>query len=375
MGIDLMASRRRLVMAQPHLASATPANPVAFSATLAAPLKALECAFSPVQAAGTPAPDNVLPISGWTNCNVVRCGKNLFNPANVEMNAEINTSGGTNPTNPTNNWCVTEYIPVKPNTTYTATALHSTGSARYALYDRSKAFVSGGFESVGATAQTVITTGATVAFMRLTVRIGDNFPVMVEEGTATTYAPYTGQTLAVQFPAEAGTIYGGYIDPVRGVARATTERVIMTGVATYPPERSRVSFFGKSAATDRDEYYARLVGARQNSDVSGWYCSAAQVKARADISSPTALTFTQISVGDVNEPRLAFPLSMGIDTVEKANQFLANMLAADTPVVYAYPLATPIEYPLTPAVLKTLKGANVIYTDLNGNVSPTYWTH
>ena len=27
------------------------------------------------------------------------------------------------------------------------------------------------------------------------------------------------------------------------------------------------------------------------------------------------------------------------------------------------------------AVLKTLKGANVIFTDLNGNVSPTYWTH
>ena len=79
MGINLIASRRRIVMAQPHLVTPTPANPVAFSATLAAPLKSLECAFSPVQAgSGDPSPENVRPISGWTNCNVVRCGKNLF---------------------------------------------------------------------------------------------------------------------------------------------------------------------------------------------------------------------------------------------------------------------------------------------------------
>ena len=44
-------------------------------------------------------------------------------------------------------------------------------------------------------------------------------------------------------------------------------------------------------------------------------------------------------------------------------------------VQLVYELATPIEYPLTPAQLKTLKGANVIFTDLNGNITPTYWTH
>lgn len=45
-------------------------NPVTFSA-VAAPLQALRVDFGPVQAgSGTPAPDNVRPISGWTGMTV-----------------------------------------------------------------------------------------------------------------------------------------------------------------------------------------------------------------------------------------------------------------------------------------------------------------
>lgn len=53
----------------------------------------------------------------------------------------------------------------------------------------------------------------------------------------------------------------------------------------------------------------------------------------------------------------------------------ATFKAAVSNVMLVYELATPIEYPLTPAQLKTLKGANVLYTSLNGNVSPIYWTN
>lgn len=40
-----------------------------------------------------------------------------------------------------------------------------------------------------------------------------------------------------------------------------------------------------------------------------------------------------------------------------------------------YELATPIHYPLTPTLIKSLKGANTIWSDMNGNLEISYWKH
>ena len=45
-------------------------NPLTFLTDLAKPLKSLIANFLPVQASGTPSPDNILPITGWTEVNV-----------------------------------------------------------------------------------------------------------------------------------------------------------------------------------------------------------------------------------------------------------------------------------------------------------------
>ena len=45
-------------------------NPVTFLTDLAKPLKSLVANFLPVQASGTPSPENVLPITGWDAVNV-----------------------------------------------------------------------------------------------------------------------------------------------------------------------------------------------------------------------------------------------------------------------------------------------------------------
>lgn len=47
----------------------------------------------------------------------------------------------------------------------------------------------------------------------------------------------------------------------------------------------------------------------------------------------------------------------------------------DTEIEFCAELATPIEYDITPQVLKTLKGTNNIWADTNGNVEVSYWTH
>jgi len=46
---------------------------------MVAPLKECKVYFEPIQASGTPSPDNVLPISGWNNLEVYRTSKNIRN--------------------------------------------------------------------------------------------------------------------------------------------------------------------------------------------------------------------------------------------------------------------------------------------------------
>ena len=61
---------------------------------LARNAKSLVVNFAPVQAAGTPSPDNILPISGWTGVTGCRTGVNLFDPSNLKL-LVINDSQST----------------------------------------------------------------------------------------------------------------------------------------------------------------------------------------------------------------------------------------------------------------------------------------
>ena len=493
---SMLARRRRLVMAQPHLASATPANPVSFAATLAAPLKALECAFSPVQAAGTPAPDNVLPISGWTGANVVRCGTNIWDEQ-WELGYFDTTTGaeqaGTNTIRSKN------YIGIRPQTEYRFINGGTDVYVCIVYYDRTKqvlSVISGA--SGGIKNNVIFTTPLGAYYMRFYMSVlygstyGNNIAVNYP-ATDTEYHPYTGQTLAVAFPATKnlfdigrltpfnsnvtltksggdftitnnngyavgifrgasgdivfpvtdgkytmsitepttvgigiyastdgenyswfnngilagntsatftvsgqkyiklvssvgsgktatikgfqlelgstattyepyGTIYGGYIDPVRGVARAEWGAVDLGSLSwsIFQSTQSGLSFFyaalsnGAANVTGgREAYCASYKRYAPNSD--NWW-----------MSTPDKQFISQAS-GVSGTPRVW----IRDDTYTDKDSFKT----AVSGVMLVYKLATPIEYPITPAVLKTLKGANVIYTDLNGNITPTYWTH
>ena len=340
---SMLERRRRIVMAQPHLVTPTPANPVAFAATLAAPIKGLACAFSPVQAAGTPAPDNVLPISGWTNCNVVRCGKNLFGGTlGSGTYVDINVVAGQKYTISAKmvDASISTFLQVKrtptgqeswetvasPISNYTVAAKTFTVESgyRYALYSNS-------------------------SYTNVT-------DVQLELGsTATSYAPYTGQTLAVQFPAEAGTIYGGYIDPVRGVARAT-HYLARASKNQFGPAQGETQYRQTSAIYPSTSIGTNITKARNTQKMN-----------IGAIANP----YSETGYGDY----IGCFFSQNNLNYIRISGALYDALGDNDTVEISYELATPIEYPLTPAVLKTLKGANVLYTSLNGNVSPIYWTN
>lgn len=69
--------KQRFKTNEPHLQSVS-GDIVNFNTDMVAPLKECKVYFQPVQASGTPSPDNVLPISGWNNINIWLSNKNLL---------------------------------------------------------------------------------------------------------------------------------------------------------------------------------------------------------------------------------------------------------------------------------------------------------
>lgn len=177
-------------------------GPVAsFHCPTNAEIRSLKVHFSPKQLGeGTPSPDNVREIEGWDGVEVYQSGKNLFNPETVTMNMEIGSDGNPLATGSSNRWCITDFIPVKPNTTYIARALLTAGSGRSAVYDANKEKVSTKMEVLGADAETVISIGSTGRYVRLTVRIADGLNTTFEEASSVTaYEPYHGPTTNYEF--------------------------------------------------------------------------------------------------------------------------------------------------------------------------------
>lgn len=69
-------------------------NPATFTTTLVRPLKSCVASFSPVQTgSGTPSPDNVQPISGWTGLIVYHSTEDTSNPDEIAV--EWQTEAGT----------------------------------------------------------------------------------------------------------------------------------------------------------------------------------------------------------------------------------------------------------------------------------------
>lgn len=60
-------------------------NPATITDAAAAPVRALSVEIVPQQAAGTPSPDNPLPITGWTTATVTRTGENGADPLSVSV--------------------------------------------------------------------------------------------------------------------------------------------------------------------------------------------------------------------------------------------------------------------------------------------------
>lgn len=333
--VNGLEARRRILLNTPHIETAN-GSIATFQTDMVGKLKECKIYFEPIQeGSGDPSPDNVRPITGWTGCEVTRCGKNFLKlPRSVDAGDVGLNFGGWNKSKLSNNaysaynnytYVSFEFI---NNSGVSVTKADWTniqgldlpcsikgGELNYRLsYSASgkhprlgRAWFNKDGERIGYDTNTLDgkvkfpesaswcvhrfapwSANSTTIFNNIQLELGD---------TATDFEPYQGTTIPIDWTDEAGTVYGGYVDLVRGEVVAEWGHI-----ANYNGENLPSNWI-----SDRDIYAAG--------------------------ATPT--------------------------------------IGAQV----AYKLATPIHYPIEPITLKTLRGTNNVFSNLNGNVEVKFYTH
>ena len=377
---NILARKQFIVANQPHIVKPAAAPLQNFVTDMAAPLKECRIYFTPVQEGeGDPSPENVRPISGWQNLHVTIAGKNLYDQVSYPLIQGYwvgwgsRTSGGESDKYA----CVgTTRSPDQPQPVYPVSHLGGTTitlnkrpggkNPGFNFENADGSYITGTIEEYGnnnATAGTpwTITLPENAVGMRFTT-ISNDAEIQLELGsTATEYEPYHGQTIPITFPSEAGTIYGGYVDLIKGELVMTWECI------TLSPEICT----GTSMDSTYLWYSCKVFQAKNKNQI----CSHCIVRApsgsnwREDIK----INYTRNNMIIVGE---TFFEDANIERTGAAfNEYCQQQIDNGTPLQIAAELAEPIHYSLTPQTLKTLRGTNNIWSSANGDVEVKYWTH
>lgn len=326
------------------------------------PVKALSVAITPAQSgSGTPSPSNVRPISGWTGAKVMHTGAGIWDGA-WELGSYKYATDGSKANHNDNIRCK-NYIPILPNTTYYMRSDYATQTNGFYIglfYDRNKTYL-GRANIAQIPTRGTFTTPSDAYYMTWYVSslygttynndISINYP-----STDTDYHVYSGTTYSVTFPSSAGTVYGGTLDVTTGKLTVDMALVTFNGTEDFT-----------NVAASGEHRFTRLVTPAASSNES-------TTISKGKVSHGTLVSSW---VGEFGKFRINSGSYLGIldkndrfadDTALKS--WLASEYANGTPLQIAYPLATPVEYTLTPTEVKTLLENN-IWAD-TGNVSLTY---
>lgn len=334
-------------------------NPAQFYPVAGYPL-GCKVSWEPTQeGSGTPSPENIRPIKGRDSVTVTRCGENLFNPAWMPEKTLNNgltwtiTSDGTVTANGTANgtsYYNSDYFSL-PAGTYTISAMPY---FRMSILNRDVGDTTVAAQQVGHPCTFTVETDIQNASLFFdTSGILDNVSAkpQIEKGTtATTYAPYTGQTATLTLPR---TIYGGTVDTVSSEGQETRKLLTLDGT-----EKWMVS--GKFLDNKTDWYYvsskipnAVNAAPQKGNEICSHY-------PHADISNTNTAQGCAIVWGAI---RVRWGDTIP-DDADAWKAHLAAQYAAGTPVQIAYKLAEPVPFTVTGAQpISALSGVNTLLTD------------
>lgn len=188
---------------------------------LARNAKSLVVNFAPIQADGTPSPDNVLPISGWTGVTGYRTGKNLIDPAQKTVSATVAR------------WYQADGYLLRAGKTYTLTS--DISGTVYVISKATATVLSQGNDKTSYTP-----TNDTLVYFQWYASSGSQSVVamLTIDDTSPVFTPYSGTTYTVTFPAVGKNLWDEnsveyanehtYIGGSNGVLATTVSDVIAT---------------------------------------------------------------------------------------------------------------------------------------------------
>lgn len=311
------------------------------------------------EGSGTPSPENIRPIKGRDSVTVTMCGENLFNPAWMPEKVLNNgltwttTSDGTVTANGTANgtsYYNSNYFSF-PAGTYTISAM---SHFRISIINRDAGYLTIAAQQIGKPCTFTVENyiQKTTLFFAASGTL-DNVSAkpQIEKGTtATTYAPYTGQTSTLTLPR---IIYGGTVDAVTGEGQETWKLITLDGT-----EKWMVS--GKFLDNKTDWYYvsskipnAVNAAPQKGNEICSHY-------PHADIANTNTAQGCAIVRGAI---RVRWGDTIP-DDADAWKAYLAAQYAAGTPVQIAYKLAEPVPFTVTGAQpISALSGVNTLLTD------------
>lgn len=288
--------------------------------------------------------ENICLISGWTGANVNRTG---FNQWDEQWEVGALTDGGQNKGD-NNRIRSKNHTPVLSGTSYYFYNVPNKAVVIF-YYDAEQTFITNETLSANGT----FTTPLGCHFLRfyMSTTYGTtynhdtciNFSDIAKNGT---YEPYQGNTYAIDWTDEAGTVYGGTLD-------------VTTGVLTV--DRKLVDL------GDRNWSLLGNTGSRQ-----AWVAYFSEIKPPANGSTPydaISSEFKGVSYNASWLPGVFAPTASSSATgvafcVESGKYADASEFKeAVTGVQFCYAIAEPQTYQLTPHEVSTLLGLNNIWAD------------
>lgn len=345
-------------MDAPHIETAPSSNPVQINADMKQVIDSMRVYFEPYQAgSGDPSPSNVRPITGLTGVDVCITGENILGNTYVAAEYVNNTVGQPLQISYTNTWRITTTpVRVSPGMTLYCYRNDNTEMTPIILYlDENKNYLT---SSVNYTHGAEVPQGA--YFFVIQISYADLGGYVLSMSTSDThgYVHYFGETIHVDWTSEAGTVYGGYVDLVTGDVVA--DRALVT-----TPSWTMRDVGGTTPWIRLSGSYLYSSSERQKSRAM-WVCSKARTAANSGANIPTSAYNYGIWQHDSAIARIYLPSG---SVLTDAEAYMEN-------IQIVYPLATPTTVAtLTPQQISALKGVNNIWSNANGNVSVTYWTH
>lgn len=301
---------------------------------------------------------NVCPISGWTGAKVTRTGKNLLGPSTCTPKKFIKQDGTIGNSD---NWSVSDFIPVKGGQIYTISGIINSGSAaHHAFYDSSKTFKI----SVLARNHATFIVPDDASFVRLSMNTETPDTIQLELGsTASEFVPFE-EIYSVQIPL-GQTVYGGTLDVVSG--KLVVDRIKLpvndenkSGASLgwlVTSKGNRLGFPIKNTILPLID-----IG---NDGTDRVLCNVGKVSAGPNNANTFVPGECCLYRGSSNM-FFRYITSTDITSADDAFAYLKSIGAE-----FVSPIPAPVEISLTPTEIKTLLGINNVWSDA-GNISITY---